>query len=78
MGDDEVERPDDDDYDLLTFGEAGARLQQEVNKERRRLQELEERARSAPSDELATAVAAVRARLDALQEAQVRNSKGGS
>jgi hypothetical protein len=77
MDDDEVERPEDDDYDLLTFGEAGARLQQEVNRERRRLRELEDPTASSSSEKLASEIASVRTRLDALLEAQVRNSKGG-
>ena len=44
-GDHAAERPGDDDYDLLTCGEAAARLTEEIRKERRRLAELEERAR---------------------------------
>jgi hypothetical protein len=39
-GDRSVERPDDDDYDLLTYGEAAARLAEEINAERHRLDEL--------------------------------------
>jgi hypothetical protein len=78
MDEEHVERPEDDDYDLLTFGEAGARLQEEVNRERRRLRELEDRSAGGPSDELATQIASVRTRLDALQEAQIRNAKGAT
>jgi hypothetical protein len=44
-GDHAAQRPGDDDYDLLTYGEAAARLTEEIRKERRRLGELEERAR---------------------------------
>lgn len=35
-----VERSDDDDYDLLTYGEAGARLVEEIRRERDRLDRL--------------------------------------
>jgi len=34
-------RPDTDDYDLLTYGEAAARLAEAVEQDRRRLAELE-------------------------------------
>ena len=37
-----VERPEDDDYDLLTYGEANARLRTEIGKAQRRLAELED------------------------------------
>ena len=36
-----VERPEDDDHDLLTFGEAGARLEIELRTMRARLSALE-------------------------------------
>ena len=55
----EVERPEDDDHDLLTFGEAGARLEIEIRTLRARLRELEE---AQPRDEAAIAQAADPAR----------------
>jgi hypothetical protein len=64
----DVERPEDDDHDLLTFGEAGARLQIEIRTLRARLRELEG---ARPRDEAAIAEAA--ARLAALQESAERN-----
>jgi hypothetical protein len=36
-----ADRPDADDYDLLTYGEAGARLVEEIGRERRRLDQLQ-------------------------------------
>src|ERR1700685_2856509 len=36
----DVERPEDDDHDLLTFGEAGARLEIEIRTLRTRLREV--------------------------------------
>jgi hypothetical protein len=62
----DVERPEDDDHDLLTFGEAGARL--EIRTLRARLRELEE---TRPRDEAAIEAAA--ARLAAVQESAERN-----
>jgi hypothetical protein len=62
-------RPDDDDYDLLTFGEAGARLVEEVRKQERRIAEL------TATSATPTEVTAAKARLDALLAAQVRNRK---
>ena len=64
----EVERPEDDDHDLLTFGEAGARLEIEIRTLRARLRELEG---AQPPDEAAIAQAA--ARLAAVQESAERN-----
>lgn len=70
MPSDELEqRPDDDDYDLLTFGEAGARLVEEVRRQRRLIESLSES--GASPDELAKA----EARLVALIAAQDRNRK---
>jgi chromosome segregation ATPase len=66
-------RPDDDDYDLLTFGEAGARLTVEIEQETRRLEQLEERLNYVGEDsELATQIAAVQERIEGLQDAQTR------
>lgn len=55
---------DDDDHDLLTFGEAGERLRQEIHAARVRVAEVQ-----APEE-----LAAARARLAALEEAAQRNS----
>jgi hypothetical protein len=64
----DVERPEDDDHDLLTFGEAGARLEIEIRTLRARLRDLE---RTGPRDEAAIVEAA--GRLAALQESAERN-----
>lgn len=64
-----VRRPDDDDHDLLTFGEAGARLELEIRAERARVAELE---RGRPVDE--AALGAARERLAALEDGAARNS----
>ena len=66
---DGTERPEDDDHDLLTFGEAGARLHIEVRAMRERVRTLE----SAKSVDGA-AVTAARARLEALEEGVRRNT----
>jgi hypothetical protein len=62
-----VQRPDDEDHDLLTFGEAGARLEEEVIKQRRVLERLRE-----GGADRATIEGAQR-RLDALERARARN-----
>jgi hypothetical protein len=68
-----IERPDEDDYDLLTMGEAGARLATEIQAGRKRLEELEERLCYVGEDkELAAEIARVEQRVEALQEAQAR------
>jgi hypothetical protein len=64
-----VERPEDDDYDLLTFGEAGARLSEEIIKLERRLAAM--RSEDATAEQLAAA----ERRLEALREAAHRNRK---
>ena len=64
-----VERPDDDDYDLLTFGEAGARLTEEILKLERRIDAM--RSAEVPAEQLAAA----QRRLDVLREAADRNRK---
>lgn len=66
---DGTERPDDDDHDLLTFGEAGARLHIEARAMRERVRALEG---AVPVDE--AALAAARARLEALEEGVRRNT----
>jgi hypothetical protein len=63
-----VERPDDEDHDLLTFGEAGARLSEEVIKQQRIIERLRE---GDASNEI---LAAAQGRLDALERARARNS----
>jgi hypothetical protein len=59
-----------EDLDLLTFGEARARLAQEIDSERNRLTAL----RDANAD--GSVVAASQARLDALTSALQRNRAG--
>jgi len=73
--DEPAPRPDDDDYDLLTYGEAGARLVENIAAERRRLDDL--RAGPATGDTegaaaLAAAIAAAEARVAALEDARAR------
>jgi hypothetical protein len=63
-----VQRPEEDDHDLLTFGEAGARLEIEIRAMRDRVREL---GQTAPADENALAEAA--GRLRALEEGAERN-----
>jgi predicted nucleic acid-binding Zn-ribbon protein len=62
-------RPEDDDYDLLTYGEATARLAEEIAKARRRLDELEQQ-----SADSGTEAAAVRQRIDDLEAAASRQA----
>ncbi len=62
-----VDRPDDEDHDLLTFGEAGARLEEEVIKQRRTLERLHE-----GGADRSTIDGAER-RLDELERARARN-----
>jgi hypothetical protein len=64
-----AERPDDDDHDLLTFGEAGARLRDEVAAAGELVESL---AAADPVD--ADVLAAARARLAALEEGVRRNT----
>jgi len=61
------DKVDEDDHDLLTFGEAGERLRIEITAAAREVQRLQ---RSGSEDELEKA----RARLDALRSAAARNS----
>jgi hypothetical protein len=60
-------RTDEDDHDLLTFGEAGERLRQEIAQQQERVRSLEE----AGASEAATA----RDRLDALRRAAERQTE---
>ena len=67
---DVVLRPEGDDYDLLTYGEAGARLAAEIRRETQRLTELQ----SAGADEVEIAtterrIADLRAAADRQQAA---------
>jgi hypothetical protein len=64
----DVERPEDDDHDLLTFGEAGARLEIEIRTVRSCLCELQG---EQPRNDAAIKEAADR--LAALQEGAERN-----
>jgi len=68
VADEAVERPEEDDYDLLTFGEAGARLEIEIRSVRREVIALEQ---ADPVDDAALTTA--RARLADLEEGQRRN-----
>lgn len=63
-----VDRPEDEDHDLLTFGEAGARLEEEVEKQRRTVERLREG--GAEQSVLDRA----QRRLETLQHARERNS----
>jgi hypothetical protein len=65
-----LSREVEDDYDLLTFGEAGARLDHEIRVLRARVDEIEQH-QPADEGELATA----RARLSALRDAAARNAR---
>jgi hypothetical protein len=65
-----VTREDEDDYDLLTFGEAGARLDHEIRSARARVAQLEQSG-TAPTGDIDGA----RARLDALVDAARRNAR---
>jgi hypothetical protein len=64
-----VQRLEDDDHDLLTFNEAGARLETEIRAMRARLAELES---ATTADE--STLEAARSRLAALEEGARRNS----
>jgi len=60
------EREEEDDYDLLTYGEAGVRLKQEIDLQRGRV----EAARAAGGDELARAEQRLVVLLEAAQRQQ--------
>lgn len=62
-----VDRPDDEDHDLLTFGEAGARLEEEVIKQRRTIERLHQ-----GHADRAT-IEGAEQRLEALERARARN-----
>ena len=61
------DKVDEDDHDLLTFGEAGERLRIEIAAAEREVQRLQQ---SGPADALGQA----QARLEALRSAAARNS----
>jgi hypothetical protein len=63
-----ADRPDDDDYDLLTYGEASARLTDLLNSERARLNDL---LHADPTPDEAT-ISAARSRIAQLEEAEDR------
>jgi hypothetical protein len=67
VGDVVADRPDDEDHDLLTFGEAGARLVEEVVKMERTIERL--RAGGADDD----VVERAERRLTTLRAARERN-----
>jgi hypothetical protein len=69
-----VQRPPDDDYDLLTYSEAGARLAEEIRSERRHLGDLEEQARTGAAD-VSAHIAAVRKRISDLTDAAERQAR---
>jgi hypothetical protein len=63
-----VEREDEDDHDLLTYGEAGFRLDVAVREQRALLEQCEQAGDDA-------AAAAARARLEAYEQAVQRNRR---
>ena len=65
--DSDRDKSDEDDHDLLTFGEAGERLRIEIAAAAREVQHLQQ---SGPVEALEKA----KARLDALRSAAARNS----
>ena len=64
-----LERPADEDHDLLTYGEAGVRLQSEIQALR------DEVARLEAATGTGTALESARARLALLEEAAQRNAR---
>jgi hypothetical protein len=65
--DSDRDKVDEDDHDLLTFGEAGERLRLEIAAAARKVQDLQQ---SGPIEALEKA----QARLEALRSAAARNS----
>jgi hypothetical protein len=68
-----IEREEEDDHDLLTFGEAGARLQEEMQALRRSIAELE--SRSGEAEGVTEDLQKARARLEAVEVAAARNAR---
>jgi len=62
------QRDDDSDHDLLTYGEVGVRLYEEIAAQRQRIIDLERRAAGQELE-------AARTRLDALEGAAERNRR---
>ena len=71
--DSSVLRPEgDDDYDLLTYGEAGARLTEEIRRQNRVLADLES------SGAAAAEITAVRNRIEDLKAAAKRQQEAAA
>jgi len=66
-----LERPADEDHDLLTYGEAGVRLQNEIQALRDEVARLEVEAAPGVTEPLEAA----RARLTLLEDAAQRNAR---
>jgi hypothetical protein len=66
-------REDEDDYDLLTYGEAGARVTEEIAAERDRLADWE--ARLAAGEDVAERRDRSARRLELLRDAAQRNAR---
>jgi hypothetical protein len=66
-------REDEDDYDLLTYGEAGARVTEEIAAERARLADWE--ARLAAGEDVAERRDRSARRLEQLRDAAQRNAR---
>jgi hypothetical protein len=66
-------REDEDDYDLLTYGEAGARVTEEIAAERARLEQWE--ARLAAGEDVADKRDLSARRLELLRDAARRNAR---
>jgi hypothetical protein len=72
-----IEREEEDDHDLLTFGEAGARLQEEMQALRRSIAELESRSGETEgvTEGVTEDLQKARARLEAVEVAAARNAR---
>jgi hypothetical protein len=68
-----LERPEDDDHDLLTYGEAGARITEELAAEKDRLRDWE--ARLAAGEDVSPQLAKSQHRLGLLRDAARRNAR---
>lgn len=66
-------REEEDDHDLLTYGEVGARISEEVAAQRERVSVLEGRAGA--GEDVAEPLALAQRRLDLLLDAASRNSR---
>jgi hypothetical protein len=72
-GDEIRQREDEDDHDLLTYGEVGARVTEEIAVQRERVAELERQERAGA--EVQDKLSAARRRLDLLRDAARRQSR---